>query len=425
MSNLHYIQNLQIEGAGAVIDELHYYLGKFTSTSLNSRHFRLSAETMADIVRQANLGVELRKGHSWGDPIGKFTSAELIEDGTQGRGTFFVIEDLEGPKSNDVIKMIDTEVMDEMSIGFAHTDNTKVMCDTCQMLGDKNEMKPYFDWFSYYFQCDEGHRLGKKTKVKKKEILNTATYEGTVKLREISVVGTGADPHTKIIKKLQEELHAGNLELSDLSLFSESLNVELSHFNQLLGVTSGTSRRVYSLPSPQRRKPIMSEPTANPLQGLVEQLNATIETQTTRIAELEAAPSQEAYDTLQTELEDVKAQLTLKEAELESVKAEYASVAEDGTEARDLERAKGHAYLEEYYGENYKDMPECVTHIKNLDSPETTMSVLRSLTDGFRQMALSKRPRGRQSRIEDTFVPRKSGGKDFKFKKGATAHVGA
>ena len=423
MSNIHYIENLQIEGAGAKIDGLHNYFGTFTSTSLNSKHFQLSPETMTDVVRQANGGAEVRKSHSWADPIGKFTSAHLTEDGTQGAGSFFIREDLDGPKSNDVIKMLDAEIMDSMSIGFAHTDKTKVMCDTCRMLGDENQMKPVFDWFSYYFQCDEGHILGKKSKVKRKMVLNTATYEGTVKLREISIVGEGADPNAKIIKKLQEELRAGNIELADLNLFSESLNIELSRFNQVLGLDPPEpAPKTYSIP-PKRRTQ-MSEPTGNEaLQTMIDTLNATVETLTNEKTELEKRPTVEQYNELETQLESVTAQLGVKTTELETLKAESEKLMEDGREARNLERERGHSYLKEYYGADYRENPECVTHIQNLDDQDAKISVLRSLADGFRSMAVSKRPAGRQSRIEDVYTPKKTAAKDFKFKEGANVGV--
>ena len=430
MSDLNHIENLLIEGAGAKVDGLHNYFGTFTSTGRNSQNFSLSPDTMADVVRQANEGAEVRKSHGmWNDPIGKFTSAQLAEDGTIGQGTFFIRQDLEGPKSNDVIKMIDSDIMDSMSLGFAHTDKTKVMCDTCKALGDKNQMKPKFTWFSYYFECDEGHILGRKSKVNKKMVLNTATYEGTVRLREISVVGSGADPNAKIIKKLQEELRAGNLELADLTLFSESMNVELSHFNELLGLDSPEPppRKTYSIPN-KRSKPV-SEPT-NALQSVVDELTNTVETQTTRITELETEledrPTQENYDELETELESVQSQLAAKETELETLKTQYEALSEDGTEAREIERARGHSYLKEYYGDNYKELPECHNHIKNLDDENSSVGVLRSLADGFRSMAVSKRPKGRQSRIEDRYLA--TGGKKakgFKFKKGVNANLAA
>ena len=424
MSDIHYIENLQIEGAGAKAEGLHNYFGSFTSTGLNLRNFSLSPKTMANIVKQANEGTELRKSHQlYSDPIGKFTSA-YVRDG-KGHGQFFIREGLEGPKSNDVIKMIDSEIMNSMSIGFAHTDKTRVMCDTCRALGEENQMKPKFTWFSYYFECDEGHILGKKAKVNKKEMVCTATYEGEVKLREISVVGSGADPSAKIRKKLQEELQAGTIELADLPIFSESMNIELSRFNQALGLDSPEpTPQPYSIP-PKRRTQ-MSEPTGNEaLQAMIDELNNTVETLTAEKVELEKRPTLEQHNALETELESVTTQLAVKTAELETLKAESETLSKDGKEARDLERARGHSYLKEYYGEDYKEQPECVTHIQNLDNPDASVSVLRSLADGFRSMAVSKRPAGRQSRIEDVFTPKKTDAKDFKFKQGANVGVSA
>lgn len=421
--DLHYIENLQIDGAGVADENFANYHGTFTSTSLNSRNFHLSPETMSDVVKQANAGAEVRKNHSlYNDAIGTFLSAYVFKG--QGKGTFRIRKDLEGPKSNDVIKMIDAEIMKSMSIGFAHTDKTKVMCDTCAQLGDDNSlMKPKFTWFSYYFECGEGHILGRKSKVNKKEILNTATYKGTVKLREVSVVGEGADPNAKIIKKLQEHLHDGTFILEDLPQFSESLNINLGHFNQMLGLEP---QRTYSIPNPQPNQP-QGDPVSTPTEGLqavVDELNQTIATQKATIEELEDRPTKEEFDQLQTEHDNKVAQLSVKEKEFEEKKAELEKLAADGTEARTLERERGHTYLKEYYGDGYQEDPEAITHIRNLDNPDATIGTLRSIADGFRSMAVSKRPAGRQSKIDEGYTGRTvKKGENFKFNQGANRGV--
>ena len=421
--DLHYIENLQIDGAGVQDEDFANYFGTFTSTSLNSRNFSLSPETMADIVKQANAGVELRKDHSlWQDAIGTFISAYVYKG--EGKGNFRIRKDLEGPKSNDVIKMIDAEIMKSMSIGFAHTDKTKVMCDTCAKLGDDNsQMKPKFTWYSYYFECDEGHILGQKSKVNKKEVLNTATYKGTVKLREISVVGTGADKNAKIVKKLKEELQAGNLGLEELPYFSESLNINLSQFNQMLGLDP---TKTYSIPT--NLNPKGDEPVSNPLQAVVDELNKTIATQNDKITnleeQLEARPTQEQFDEVSEELETKTSQLAVKEQEIETQKAEFEKLAQDGKDARELERQRGHTYLKEYYGDGYKEDPEAATHVRNLDNPDSNIETLRSLADGFRSMAVSKRPAGRKSSVETGYTGKKvKSGENFKFKQTANRGV--
>ena len=419
MNDLHYIENLLIDGAGVQDDEFANYFGTFTSTALNSQNFSLSLKTMKDIVRQANKGVLLRKSHQfYNDPIGKFLSAYVYNG--EGKGNFRIRKDLDGPKSNDVIKMIDADMMGSLSIGFRHTDKTKVLCDTCAKLGDENsEMKPKFTWFSYYLECSEGHILGRKSKVNKKEILNTATYHGTVLLDEISVVGTGADPNAKIIKKLQEELQSGTLGLEDLPIFSESLNINLSHFNQMLGLDP---EKTYSIPT--NLNPQGGEPVPNPLQAVVDELNQTIETQKETIEELESRPTQEDFDELQTELDNKTAQIAVKEQELADKMKEHEKLIADGKEARELERQRGHAYLKEYYGDDYKELSEAITHVRNLDDPNASIGTLRSLADGFRSMAVSKRPAGRKSRISEGYSGKTVGsGKNFKFKRGANPGI--
>lgn len=398
MSDIRYAQCLQIDGAGVVEGSLHNYHGTFTSTSKNSKAFSFSPETMRNIVKQAAEGVQLFKSHqTYYDPIGKFTSAYVY--GEQGRGNFFIRENLEGPRSNDVIKMIDSEIMDSMSIGFAHTEKTKVMCDACSALGNNNsEMKPKFSWFSYTMECEEGHVLGRKFKLDGQERLVTATYKGEVRLREVSVVGAGADPNAKIKKKLMESLQSGELELSDLNYISECMNIELSNFNRMLGLDDPAS-----IPEGDP----MSTPNEG-LQAVVDELNSTIEGMKTQIEELEGRPTQEQHAELNSQLEAKVAELGVKQGELDALKAKYEKLAEDGTEARALEKSRGFSYLKEYYGDNFRDLPECVTHIKNLEDENASVSTLRSLADGFRAMAMSKRPAGRQSKAEPTFVPKSS-----------------
>ena len=414
MSNICYMESLAIDGASVVEGALHNYHGIFTSTSKNSRNFSLSPETMRDIVSQANDGVEVRKSHSmFTDPIGKFTSAYVY--GSKGRGNFFIREGLEGPKSDDVIKMIDSEIMDSMSIGFMHTDETQVMCDTCAALGNKNEeMKAKFGWFSYWFECEEGHILGRKVKINNEEQTATATYKGKVKLYEISVVGTGADPNAEIVKKLQESLQAGELQLGDLPYISECMNVELSNFNRALGLDS---------PIPINGRDPMSAPSEG-LQAVVDELNSTITGLQGQIEELESRPTQEQFDEVSTQLEAKEAELALKEQELEASKGEYEKLAKDGKDARALQKARGHSYLKEYYGDNYQELPEAMTHVRSLDNEEADVKTLTSLADGFRSMVMSKRPAGRRTNLNDVYVPKEVGGtKTFEFNKNANPGV--
>ena len=413
---MQYMQNLTIEGGKTVEGALHNYQGIFTSTSLNTQNFRLSKKTMSDIVRQANEGVEVRKSHSWDDPIGKFTSA-WVYDG-KGKGNFFIREGLEGPKSDDVIKMIDSEIMGEMSIGFIHTEETEVVCDACQQLGNGRQlMKPVFSFFglSFFFECNEGHQTGRKFKLNGEEKTVTYTIEGKVKLREVSVVGTGADPNTDIIKKLQEGLSSQQVLLDDIPYISEYLNIELGQFNQMLGIDPNNP--TYSIP---QRSSQMAEPTGG-LDGVVDELNSTINGLKAQIAELEARPTQEQLDTVNQELATKEGELASVKQELETLKENSEQLIKDGKEARELEQARGHSYLKEYYGENYRDLPDCVNHIQSLEDPKSTVKTLRSLADGFRTMAVSKRPIGRQSKLEDVFVPKHTEtSKNFKFQEGAT-----
>ena len=424
MSDTIYIQNLKVDGSGSVEDGKHYYNASFTSTSLNSYNYRFAPEVMASIVKQANDGVEVREEHQMSPrAIGKFTNAYLLDE--LGRGNFFIREGLQGPQSDDVIKLLDSGIMDCMSIGFAHTDQTKVIND---LTG--NEMKPKFSAlsFSFYFQDPEtGHILGRKTEVDGEEKTVTATYKGDVKLREISVVGKGADPTAKVIRKLQEALHTNEIEIEELPFISESLNIELSAFNQMLGINTKDTKHT-KINSTKKESPMANEA----LQAVIDELKTTVETLKEEKEELEGKleteledrPTVEEFKEVSEALETKTAELAVKEQEITELKEEYETLASDGKKAREVEKKKAHAYLQEYYGDDYRTLPECTTHINNVDDDSKDIETLQSLTEGFRAMAISKRPSGKRSKVQDLFVPKdvkKSQG--FAFKKEANPSV--
>ena len=101
-------------------------------------------------------------------------------------------------------------------------------------------------------RCEQGHYPGQELREKGKDIIVTATAHGA-RLRELSIVGAGADPDTNIIGKLKQELADGNLNGKGLAFLSEFYNLNYTHFFNQLGYNGYTPKQ-YSIPTPQPKR---------------------------------------------------------------------------------------------------------------------------------------------------------------------------
>ena len=107
------------------------------------------------------------------------------------------------------------KTIDSLSIGWALTPKSYLKCDECDKKMDLGYFMP---------RCMNGHYPGKKMDDGK---IATATVYGPVRLRELSIVGTGADPRAKILQDpeyqdaLREEFNTLTLQPHDFPLIAE------------------------------------------------------------------------------------------------------------------------------------------------------------------------------------------------------------
>lgn len=240
MSKL-YINNLQIEGAGEVNGARHEYQGVISSTSLNTKYFRMSPKTLASITKQANENrIKVFQGHNtYRFPSGRSLSAYTRDEKSIAK--FYIQSGIEQLATNDLIALMDEGTVDSLSIGFT---GGEFKCDLCEEM-----MEPKYSWFSSYMEDSNGHYLGKLVKQNGKDIRVTAEVQGEINLKEFSIVGTGSDPSAKIIKKLQESLSDEELHIDSLAFIAEASNLNLHQFCNTLGVSDDEPYRILNTKS--------------------------------------------------------------------------------------------------------------------------------------------------------------------------------
>jgi hypothetical protein len=230
MDTLCYTQNLQIDGATETQGNRHGYRGTISSTSMNQQAFHISLETLRNIRDQANAGVPIHFNHETHQFQGGMTTSATL-NGEKVNAEFYIIAGLNDINSDDIITRMDDGAVNSLSLGFM---GGKYKCELC-----REQMTPYHDRSGMKLRTawrdDNGHVLGRMTKEGKREMVVTAEVKGKVNLTELSVVGTGADPSAKIIKKLQSDLNSGELHASELNFIAETHNYNLSQLCETLG----------------------------------------------------------------------------------------------------------------------------------------------------------------------------------------------
>lgn len=310
-------------------DRFQFYEGVISSTKLNSKYFRWSKQTLSSIVRQANEGTAVYPLHDTYRefPIGKSASSRMANE--QALTKFGIQKDLKMGSNNntdDLIKRMNSGVVDALSTGTIGGNFT------CDLDGTKFEFKSD-GLFFYSRQCKEGHRLGQTVRMNGKDQTVTATVKGEVNLYEFSVVGSGAVPDAKVIRKLQEMLDANELEENDIVYISDINGFNLSSICDSLGV------------SPSFDPPIIGteEPTGDPqpepyrirnkgdnmslelvtqerdrLSARVEDLETELQEKETELAKYEG--NDKDYETLEEEFNAKQVELSEKEEELKEAK---------------------------------------------------------------------------------------------------------
>ena len=241
MSDLRYINNLKVDKKIDENAELVMFEGIATTDSLNSFFYRMAMDSLRNMAQDAKDGdgKPVYPNHRIYDlNIGRTHDASLYNK--RVKMLFSVLRGLNDVGSDDVIKRLENRITTELSVG--HKDAT-YLCDL-----DNTEMK-FRGSMDFMIRCEQGHYPGQELREKDKDITVTATAHGA-HLRELSIVGAGADPDTKIIGKLKQELADGNLNGKGLAFLSEFYNLNYNHFFNQLGYNGYTPKQ-YSLPTPQ------------------------------------------------------------------------------------------------------------------------------------------------------------------------------
>lgn len=372
-----YIQNFEILKEGREREgNLRYYVGLASTQSLNSQSFRMSPEAIAEIVKQLNLGngkpmYPLHRTYGT-FPIGRTVSARQ-QDG-KARTQFYIQAGLETAGTDELISLLDAGTVDSLSLGLFGD----YKCDKCGELMHAS----LEGWFSIVRKCDNGHRLGYPDKKTGKTL--TATMIPPIRVLELSVVGAGADPDAKIIKKLQEQLQEGEFDEETLLALAEINNVSFGNLCEQLSFEP--KQRSTSVPNPNDKtdellelenEKLVEQKTA--LETEKTQLETELETAKARITELETEVS-DAQETLDTTKEDL---------------SEQSKVAKEGTAAiEELRKQYRRWYIASYLNEKPSD-----DELETLDEglKEKTVAELVRGIKRLRNESLEQRSGGRKS----------------------------
>lgn len=213
------------------------FKGIAITTGYNSKHYRFSLPSLQSLAKQAKQtngqnGVPLHIMHStywdWKDlPIGRTLSA-MMRQKTDLQVTAYLKLNIATPDTNSIADRIADGTIDSLSIGWGLTDKSYFKCDTCDQKMDKGYFMP---------RCEGGHYPGKKMDDGK---IVTATVYGEIRFRELSIVGTGADPRAKILQEqeyqdaLREDINALTLQPHDFPLIAELAGWDEGMFTESL-----------------------------------------------------------------------------------------------------------------------------------------------------------------------------------------------
>lgn len=198
--------------------------GNAISTGYVSKGYRFSLGSLQYLGKDAKKieghnGAPVHVMHNtmwdWTDlPVGR-TFAAMIRNKELLQISFYLKLDVPNPDTNSIANRIEDHTIDSLSIGWALTPKAYFKCDMCSEKMDQGYFMP---------RCKNGHYPNKRMDDGK---LATATVHGEIRLRELSIVGTGADPRAKILQDteyqdaLRAEFKALDLKQHDFPLIAE------------------------------------------------------------------------------------------------------------------------------------------------------------------------------------------------------------
>ena len=403
MSKAIYIDGLQIERDLESSDDFAVFEGIMSSDKLNTKYFRWSTEALEELTRQANEGngVPIYPLHrTYGEfNIGRTRSSRMRRN--QSLTVFDIQRGLVmgNTTTDDLIDRAVKGTVDSLSTGTIGGDFT---CDLDSSL---------FEWksdgmFFYTRQCEQGHRLGDSVMYDGKKQYVTATVNGKPRLQELSVVGGGAVPDAKFIKRLGEMLSTDEIAIEDLHLISEVNGFTFDTLTERLGVTPVLPfHNPDSEPEPEAAPiPLSHDPEGDPHMAankeLLERENEALSTQVETLTmdkvelqrQLDAGCTPEEADALESQLEDAK--IKLKTAQDTITKNE--STVKDSKVALDYLHTEAKRYHISAYFPKDDPTPEELTELETTIA-ETPAHELKRSISRLKRKTFENREGGRQS----------------------------
>ena len=364
--------------------------GIMLSTSYNTYHYRFSEESIRSLVPQAKKtkeknGVQVHAMHdTWELPIGRTLSA-TFKNKTDLEVLAYVNRNVPRPDTNSIILRVEDGTIDSLSMGWAlirHKDKKKSSYF-------KNDINGEIMDRGYFMPYDsQGHYPGKKLDDGR---IVTATVHGPIRFRELSIVGSGADPRAKILQdtEIQKALSA---EFQELSIQNHDLPIisELAGWNEAL-FSESLSFGVYN---PSEEKRIfggidMATPESTQGSQAALEWKPKYEAAQKELTELQeqmaTAVSQEEYDKA---IADWQQKLTEKEEalkEAQQLSEDSKKYAEIGKSALQLARSRAvRAFT--FYKSNKVDDPQSQLTLKKL-SESFNMKWLEEEADEYWNLA--------------------------------------
>ena len=364
--------------------------GIMLSTEYNAYHYRFSLESIRSLVPQAKKtkeknGVQMHAMHdTWELPIGRTLSATFKQQKLL-EVLAYINRGVPRPDTDSIILRIEDDTIDSLSMGWALIRNQKKSSYfKNDITGEKMDR-------GYFMPYDsQGHYPGKKLDDGR---IVTATVHGPIRFRELSIVGSGADPRAKILqdtefqKALSAEFKELGIQNHDLSLISELAGWDETLFSESLsfGVYNPSEeKRIFGgidMAAPEATEPTGSEaslewkPKYEAAQKALTQLQARVETMVT----------QEAHENV---VADWKQKLKLKKEELATAQeaaednAKYAKI---GESALQLARSRATRAFTFYKGNKVED-PQSQATLKKL-SESFDMKWLETEADEYWDLA--------------------------------------
>ena len=393
MNDLAYINNLAIGKLIRNDDEFAIFEGYASTQSLNSYNYMMDKSSLRNFVNDAKSaeGRPMYADHSLSNPFDNRAEIGRTFGGTlyakKAKLEFGVLRDLNDVNSNDIIRRMEKQVSTALSVGHKEAE---YKCNICAEL---------MEYTYYSIEDKNGHYPGQNLKVDGKDTLVTATAFNA-RLRELSIVGEGADPDAKIIGKLKQELANGNLTPEGLVFMAEFHNINSESFYNNLGY-NGYVPKQYSIPSKGTIR--MENLLEKTNEELVERITDMTDEINTLKADVEARPTKESVELLDAEMLTLKQTLATKEAEVEDDKI-YIAIGKDAIE--DARNKAKTGLREKLQAEGVKsadvmEHPDYIVQCKNYDTL-TNITELYSAASSNMALARSIRGLGRKTNVYPT-----------------------